>query len=135
MYKLFVKIDGYTYRLISEANTREGLVIPKATEFNPWKIEKDGVIVDQGQPGEINTVEVQRKGKKFREELRALLDDRNFQALSIADQADQILALIKQAGYVKLAKDQSCKIQRAGSDEIEDTTFPEVYDDVRRMEL
>jgi len=50
MYKLFVKIDGYTYRLISEANTREGLVIPRATEFNPWKIEKDGVIVDQGQP-------------------------------------------------------------------------------------
>jgi len=26
------------------------LVIPRATEFNPWKIEKDGVIVDQGQP-------------------------------------------------------------------------------------
>jgi len=51
------------------------------------------------------------------------------------DKADQILDLIKQAGYVKLSNDQSCKIQRAGSGEIEDTTFPEIYDDVRRVEL
>lgn len=49
MYKLFVKIDGYTYRLLAEADKLEDLEIPLAAQLNPWKIEKDGEIVDQSK--------------------------------------------------------------------------------------
>ncbi len=50
MYKFFVKLDRYAYRLFSEADTLENLEIPLASQFNPWKIEKDGEVVDQSQP-------------------------------------------------------------------------------------
>jgi len=45
------------------------------------------------------------------------------------NKADQILSI---KGLAILADDQSCKIQRLGSQEYEDTDFPTVYCDVRR---
>ncbi len=48
MYKLFVKIDGYKYVLYAESDSLDYLKSGTSIFRRPWKIEKDGEIVEEG---------------------------------------------------------------------------------------
>ncbi len=53
MYQLFVKIDGYKYVLYNESDSLDYLKRGTNIFPNPWKIEKDGKIVAQSGPNQI----------------------------------------------------------------------------------